>query len=72
MMRRGTSNRHANKAKKSMTPEVKDNNEFAQWIGKWTARIQQRNAQIEHLPPSKTVSVTEQRRPDPEGEGAKC
>lgn len=55
-----------------MTPEVKDNNEFAQWIGKWTARIQQRNAQLEHLPARKTVSVTEQRRPDPEGEGAKC
>ena len=43
-----------------MTSEVKDNQEFARWIRKWTTRIQQRRAPVEQLPPDKTVGAEEQ------------
>ncbi len=46
-----------------MTSEVKDNQEFARWIGKWRTRIQQCRAPTEHLLPDKTASAEEQKRP---------
>ncbi len=72
MMDQGKATGNANQMKESMTSEVKDNYEFAQWIGRWTARIQQRKVPLERLPPGTTASGIEQTRPDPEGEGAKC
>jgi hypothetical protein len=41
-----------------MTSDVKDNQEFAQWFGKWTAKIKQRRT-----PVVKTASAEKERRP---------
>jgi hypothetical protein len=41
-----------------LTSEVKDNQEFSRWFGKWTARIQQRRTPVD-----KTASAEEQKRP---------
>jgi hypothetical protein len=41
-----------------MTSEVKDNQEFARWFGKWTARIQKRRTPVD-----KTASAEEQKHP---------
>jgi hypothetical protein len=40
-----------------MTSDIKDNQEFAQWFGKWTARIKQRRTPVD-----KTANTEKEKR----------
>ena len=54
-----------------MTSAVKDNQEFALWIGRWSAKMQQQKDKVERVLPFTTASTGE-KTPDPDGEGTKC
>jgi hypothetical protein len=44
-----------------MTPEVKENDEFAKWLEQWFAGIQQSRVLSEQIPPEKRASAGRQR-----------